>query len=254
MSAATYPAKAIVLSKTKLKESDLILRMLSSDGSLLEAIAKGARKPNSSSSGRLELFNSVEMLLVKGKNLDIIKETRLIRTDAILHSDPVYNACASTIAECAAKLAQPSLESLKAYPMTNRAFEVLAGSKQDKAVLIVAAYLFKSASIAGCKPSISSCSVCGSPLSDRTDSIRFSFDEGGVVCDLCRSSLNCEYISPNSIDWVRYLIASTFADISQISEVAQSLDLVNFAARWLNHQLGIKLKSLSSLLIYCTGM
>lgn len=254
MSNATYTAKAIVLSKTKLKESDLILRMLASDGSLLEAIAKGARKPNSSSSGRLELFNSVELLLIKGRNLDIIKETRLLRTDPILHTDPVYNACASTIAECAAKLAQPSLESPKAYPMTDRVLEALAGCRADRGALMVAAYLLKAASIAGCKPCISTCSVCGSPLMSQKDSVRFSFDEGGVVCDACRSSMNCEYVSRNSIDWAKYLITSTFEDISQTTGHSQNLDLVDFAARWISHQLGIRIKSLSSLLIYCTGL
>ena len=43
----TYRTRAIVLDKTKLGESDLILELLAENGSLVRAVAKGARKPGS---------------------------------------------------------------------------------------------------------------------------------------------------------------------------------------------------------------
>lgn len=45
MASPTYRCNALVLKKTKLGESDLILTCLKDDGSQLRAVAKGARKP-----------------------------------------------------------------------------------------------------------------------------------------------------------------------------------------------------------------
>ena len=55
MASATYTARAIVLRKTKLGESDLIVTLLAQDGSQARAVAKGARKPSSPFAARLEL-------------------------------------------------------------------------------------------------------------------------------------------------------------------------------------------------------
>ena len=68
MAGPTYSLHAIVLRKTKLGESDLILTLLAEDGRQVRAVAKGARKPNSAFSSRLEIFAEVEALMASGKN------------------------------------------------------------------------------------------------------------------------------------------------------------------------------------------
>ena len=57
MAARTYTARAIVLRKTKLGESDLVVTLLAEDGSQVRAVAKGARKPSSPFAARLELYS-----------------------------------------------------------------------------------------------------------------------------------------------------------------------------------------------------
>ena len=52
MGSPTYNATVLVLHKTKLGESDLILTFLTQDGRQLRAVARVARKPNSSFSSR----------------------------------------------------------------------------------------------------------------------------------------------------------------------------------------------------------
>lgn len=56
MAADTYSLQALVLRKTKLGETDLIVTLLAQDGRQVRAVAKGARKPNSSFASRLEIF------------------------------------------------------------------------------------------------------------------------------------------------------------------------------------------------------
>ena len=50
----TYRTKAIVLDKTKLKETDLILTLVGESGRQIRAVAKGARKPGSRLAARCE--------------------------------------------------------------------------------------------------------------------------------------------------------------------------------------------------------
>lgn len=56
MAQPTYSLRALVLRRTKLGESDLILTLLSEDGSQKRAVAKGARRPKSSFAARTEPF------------------------------------------------------------------------------------------------------------------------------------------------------------------------------------------------------
>ena len=67
MASATYAARALVLRRTKLGESDVICTLLSSDGSQVRAVAKGARKPTSTFSSRLEVFAVCDLLLSRGR-------------------------------------------------------------------------------------------------------------------------------------------------------------------------------------------
>ena len=66
----TYRTKVLVLDKTKLKETDLILTMLDERGRQVRAVAKGARKPGGRLAARCELFCTVDMLLAHGRSLD----------------------------------------------------------------------------------------------------------------------------------------------------------------------------------------
>ena len=70
----TYHARACVLDRTKLGETDLILTLLGSNGAQLRAVAKGARKPGGKLAGKVQLFCECDLLLACGKNLDVVAE------------------------------------------------------------------------------------------------------------------------------------------------------------------------------------
>ena len=78
MAAPTQTITGLVLRRTKLGETDVITTILAEDGSQYKAVAKGARKPTSSFASRLEVFAVATILLAQGKNLDIVKEVRLV--------------------------------------------------------------------------------------------------------------------------------------------------------------------------------
>lgn len=74
----TYRTKVLVLDKTKLKETDLILTMLDERGRQVRAVAKGARKPGGRLAARCELFCTVDMLLAHGRSLDVVSQAELM--------------------------------------------------------------------------------------------------------------------------------------------------------------------------------
>lgn len=80
----TYRTKVVVLDKTKLKETDLILTMLDERGRQVRAVAKGARKPGGRLAARWELFCTVDMLLAHGRSLDVVSQAELMEAPLAL--------------------------------------------------------------------------------------------------------------------------------------------------------------------------
>lgn len=250
MASNSYSTEALVLRKIALGESDLIVRMMVPDGSLLEAVAKGARKPQGTLSGRIELFNKVRIHCAEGKSLDILKEARLLRGCERLHSDPVYSSAAACIAEFASRTIQPDLAVRRYFDLADAAFDALEGSDEAHLPLIVAAYVFKASSMIGMRPSFAECVLCGEAVAPHGKA-RISYIDGGNVCDACAVSSETMAVDPNLLLWADALLNSTFAAISEMEcDGALSLELLSMASQWALTQPDVRLKSTGSLAGY----
>ena len=97
----TLRTRAIVLDRTKLGEADLVLTFLCSDGSQRRAVAKGARRPGGRLAARVELFSETDLLLARGRTLDVVGEAALVEPHARLRGDLGRVAAASAVAETA---------------------------------------------------------------------------------------------------------------------------------------------------------
>ncbi|MBO4353002.1 MAG: DNA repair protein RecO, partial [Eggerthellaceae bacterium] len=164
MASETFSARALVLRKTLMGESDLALSLLAENGEKLRCVAKGARKPTSTFSSRLELYSVVDIHCVRGKSLAIIKEARLVNPHAALRSDIVYNACAAPIAELLDAVAHEDLAVAQLFPMACSAFEHIAIASPAQALSICAAQLLKTLAVLGFRPSLDRCVHCGSSI------------------------------------------------------------------------------------------
>ena len=252
MAQSTYNARVLVLRKTKLGESDLILSLLAQDGSQIRAVAKGARKPTSQFSSRLELYAQADVLLAQGRSLDIVREARLIAGNAPLRQSMELAACAAPIAELLDRISQPGLEVPKLFALTHTAFDMLAASNPEHAPAICAAWLLKAFAFLGIRPSLDRCCVCGEPLAcdvggfaHRT--VAFSSSEGGVVCDACRVS-DVAGLAPETLSLASALLGMRFSDIASI-QVDQScvFDALRLCQTWAQVHASIRLKSLNFL-------
>ena len=238
MAALTYTCHALVLKRIKLGESDVICTLLCSDGSQLRAVAKGARKPTSAFSSRLELFSVCDLLLAKGKNLDIIKEARLISAHMQVKTDISMLEAASPILEFLEKTTQVDLPVPRIYDLTNKALTSFSRVEEDNLKITVA--------FLGFKPSFSSCVLCGEQVSTNTVTpISFSSLEGGVVCENCLRFTQTVFFSSELIHWLEVLLYSSFEEVIEYALTnAFSLELLRILSDLITAHMGISLKSL----------
>ena len=73
-------AAAILINRTRLTETSLIVHWCSVDAGLFKTVAKGALRPKSAFAGRLDLFVTCEVVMVRNpkSDLHILKEVHLI--------------------------------------------------------------------------------------------------------------------------------------------------------------------------------
>lgn len=250
MAAPTYRARSIVLRKTKLGESDLIVTLLAEDGSQLRAVAKGARKPTSSFSSRLELYAVADVMLARGKSLDIVKEARLAAGNEALRFDIARATAAAPVAELLDRVSQQGLESPKLFALTEAALAAINDAPAALAPALAAACLLKACAFAGVRPSLNACAACGGPLEGAAidGMVPVSYAEGGLVCDGCRRDTNASYIEENAAAWARVLMASTFAQIRETDiPVAAAFSVLSFCQQYVRVHVGSPLKSLEFL-------
>lgn len=256
MGSQTYRVRALVLKRTKLGESDIICTLLAEDGSQIRAIAKGARKPSSTFASRLELFSSCDLLLVKGRSLDIVKEARLYESNTELRCSLERTEAASPIVELLDRATLGSLESPRLYPLTIKALSYLCDCPYEKALTFTAACLLKAVSFLGFKPELRECISCGDGgvvehhLKTHTP-IGFSVIDGGVVCKECKAYYETIDFDPNLIRWCQLLLYADFETIDSygLDHKTQIL-LLRFIQMWVKQHIGANLKSLTFLFTY----
>ena len=250
MSQPTYDARAIVLRKTKLGESDLIVTMLAEDGSQMRAVAKGARKPTSSFAARLELYSVADALVARGRSLDIVKEVRLVESNDRLRRDIEHAAGAAPMAELLDRVTQMGLENPRLFALTRAALASLGRVEAAQVPAVCAAHLLKTLAFAGLRPSLDVCVGCGRDVAPAPADalVPLSYQEGGTVCAACRPNVETVLVPASTVAWCRALLGSTFAEIEVLEvDPSASFAVLRFCQQWVHEHVGSNLKSLNFL-------
>ncbi|MFC1496192.1 DNA repair protein RecO [Candidatus Margulisiibacteriota bacterium] len=74
---ALYKTEGIILGSCPFEESGKLVTVFTKEHGKISVIAKGAKRPTSRFGGRLETFSYGELLLAKGRNLDILSQMEL---------------------------------------------------------------------------------------------------------------------------------------------------------------------------------
>ena len=249
MSQPTYPLRALVLRRTKLGESDLILTLLAADGSLARAVAKGARKPTSSFAARTEPFCVVDLLCACGRSLDIVKEARLAGAHDPLRRGIEASAAALPLLELAGRVAQDGLENPRLFQSITRVLDVMDTADDNHRLALAAAALVKLLAFSGLRPSLEACVGCGAPIAlEEGARVPFSATEGGAVCPACRPHLETVSVEAATLCWAQYFLGSPFDALAAgPADPSASFAVLHLVQALVRAHVGSPLKSLEFL-------
>ena len=232
----TYRTRAIVLDRTKLGETDLILTLLSADGSQARAVAKGARKPGGRLAARVELFCETDFLLAQGRSLDVVSEASLVEPHAGLRGEYERVAAASAVAEVARLTCYEDAPDPFLAPVCSRALRACEqATDQAHLDLVVAAYAWKVLAHGGWRPELGDEAVAW-----------FSSAAGGALCASCaREVAGAQPLSAGELAWLRATLACTFDELlgSGVDAQAASL-LLALAHSWAATHLDARLRAM----------
>lgn len=245
---STYPLHALVLGKTKLSESDLIMTLLAEDGSQVRAVAKGIRKTRSRLRGVVEVFAEVSLLCATGRNLDIITEARLVDAHEGCRCSYERICAAEVVCELARKLTYADNPQEKLFDMIQAALCALEDCEEESLRLLACAAMLKMVSLVGYRPLLTSCTLCGTCLDAAVRRPAFSIDAGGMLCDDCAARVPHINVPRELLRWAETLVRSTFAEICgyHLDEGITTM-LLELASDWIGHHAGVQLRSLQYL-------
>ncbi|MCA9981663.1 MAG: DNA repair protein RecO, partial [Anaerolineales bacterium] len=91
--------EAIVIKRRDHGEADRMLRLYTREFGKLDALAKGARKPQSRKTGHVELFMRTNFMIAEGRNFGIITQADLVEAYPDLRADLIRTTYAAYATE-----------------------------------------------------------------------------------------------------------------------------------------------------------
>lgn len=237
-----YRCDAIVLRRMDLGETDRILTLLTDRFGKMRVIAKGVRRPIARLGPHLELFATTRLMLVRGRELDVITGAETVELHGGLRSDLNGLGVASHCAELVDRFLADGDENRLVYRLLGTALAYLdAGSSPERI-----ARWFELALLAemGVRPELFECVVCRGPVT--AGSNHFSTARGGVLCaEHADRAVGSSMLSLGAQKVLRLLLRQeidAFLRLNVSDAVLSELESVLTA--FINHQLERDLNSL----------
>ncbi len=239
----SYPLTVLVLRKTKLGESDLIVSMLAEDGSHVRAVAKGARKPGSKLAARVEPYVSLDLLLHTGKSLEIVQEARTVKARAAIRSDFDRGAAAGVVVDVLNTIAVEGQAEPRLFGLADTTLDAIDTAPVEALPRLVTGFVLKAMAMHGYRPELSACTGCGEPTAG---TVTFSLAAGGVLCSSCAGSdPSAVRIPAEAIRWLDTLMRSTVTEIVSLQMPTRAVvDCFDLMRAFVAYHLPARLKAL----------
>ena len=180
----TYQADAIVLRRVDYGEADRIITLLTREHGKIAAIAKGARRSTRGVGGSLDLFARSQMMLAKGRNLDVVAQVQRRGDVRNISGDLERTAYACLVAEVVDKMLEDRHPVDDVFDLVVRTLERL-NVPGRLARADAAWFLMRILEMLGYQPQLDHCPSCGAVLPEAAG--WFSPLLGGVLCAKCGS-------------------------------------------------------------------
>ncbi len=241
----TFRSEAIILRRTDFGESDRLLTLYSREFGKIQAIAKGARKPQSRKTGHVELFMRTNFLFAKGRQISIITQAEMVESYNGLRADLIRTTYASYFVEL---LDRFTVEEDKHSGLYDLLANGLVWLETSHDVLLAARYYeLRLLSLAGFQPRLFHCVACGEGIEEQDQF--FSAELGGLLCPDCQfSDRRAKPISSVAVKVMRYLQTRDWKKVSTLNlKRPLQRELETISHYYLTYLLERDLKSVSFL-------
>ena len=210
-----YRTEGLVLRELDYAETDRILTLLTPEGKL-SALVHGIRRATSRKVGHLGLFYRAQLLVARGRNLDIITQAESLEEFEGLRGDLMRFTYACYIGELVERLSREE-EGQALYTLTVEALRRIAEEADPR--LWTRYFELRLLSYTGYQPELFRCLSCQEPI--RPEVNVFVASEGGLFCPRCgEAQRHGRRVSVNAQKVLRYLATREPEDVQglRISE------------------------------------
>ncbi len=209
-----FRTEAIILRRHDLGETDRILTLFTRDHGKIRAVAKGVRKPAGHKTGHVELFMRTDMLLARGRSLDVVTQAQMIDAYLPLREDLVRTTYALHIVELLDAFTEEHDESRLLYGLLRDALGWLCTTGDLRRTARY--YELRLLDLAGYRPGLFTCVICGDTIQPQDQ--YYSAADGGVVCPRCAHNRpRLRALSLRALKVLRYLQTRSFDAVEQLT-------------------------------------
>jgi DNA repair protein RecO (recombination protein O) len=208
-----YRTEAIVLRRHDLGEADRIVTLYTRDHGKIRAVAKGVRRPTSRHAGHVELFMRAEVLISRGRTLDILMQAETREAYQALRADLVRTTYASHFVELLDAFTEDNDQNPALYELLSDGLGWLCTTQNLRRTARY--YELNLLQHAGYRPELFRCTVCRTAI--KAENQFYSASEGGVICPRCgRDRPRVHAISLRALKVLRYLQTRPFEVVEQL--------------------------------------
>lgn len=211
----SFRTPALIIKRRNFGEADRLLTVLTPAHGKFNVIAKGARKPTSAKTGHVELFTQADMLVHRGRNLDIATQSVMVEGYLPLREELQRGAYANYVAELLDRFTiDDDTTDHGLYELLNETFARLC--IDDDSRLVVRYFELRLLDNVGFRPELQECVFTHDPLSPQDQF--FSYSEGGVVSpEAAKHAPSLVALSLNTLKLLRHMQRSGYHHVKTLS-------------------------------------
>jgi len=212
-SSRVYQTAGIIIKRHKFGEADRLLTLFTTDCGKVRAIAKGAMRPGSKLGGHVELLTHSQMMLARGRNLDIITQAQAIDNFLPIRDSLELMSCGFYLSELVDAFTEENVEDRELFDLFLNTLLELAEAKDGERILRY--FELRLLSHLGYRPQLQKCANCSKLLLPEVN--YFSPAQGGVLCRNCGyPDMGARTISINALKVLRFWLRCDFATASRV--------------------------------------
>lgn len=233
--AVHYRTQGFFIKKADQGEANQLFTIYTEDFGRVEVLGRAIRKIKSKLRSGADLFYLSEVEFIQGKAQKTLTDALLIEKFPNIRDNLRKLVVVQKIANVIEELVRGQEKDPAVWELLNETFEKL---EEDNSEIVYYYFIWNFLSLSGYLPELSYCVRCREILAP--GHFCFSFNEGGVVCNVCSSKKNDLYkINSDLIKVLRLLVQRNWGvlDRMKIDSFTQKL-LENVSRTYLSEILG----------------